>query len=255
MKIATWNVNSIKVRLPQVLTWLDSAQPDILALQELKVTNENFPEQAILEAGYQVVYAGQKTYNGVAILSRHSAQAVLTDIPTLVDPQRRILVASIGDVRVINLYVPNGQSIDSPKFAYKLDWLAKVGEFIQQQLTHHPRLVVLGDFNIAPMDQDVHDPAAWEGSVLVSEPERQTFADWLALGLVDSFRLFDQAERSFSWWDYRQLAFRRNRGLRIDHILVSQALVSQCRTCYIDKEPRRWERPSDHTLVVAEFDE
>jgi exodeoxyribonuclease-3 len=255
MKIATWNVNSIKVRLPQVLDWLTDAAPDILALQELKVTNENFPAQAIIDAGYRVIYAGQKTYNGVAILSRQPSEEVLTDIPALEDPQRRILAATIGDTRIINLYVPNGQSLDSPKFSYKLDWLAKVGDFIQQQLTRYAKLVVLGDFNIAPTDRDVHDPAAWEGSVLVSEDERQMFDHWLALGLTDSFRLFDQEERIFSWWDYRNMAFRRNHGLRIDHILVSQALATECRACYIDKTPRRWERPSDHTVVVAEFNE
>jgi exodeoxyribonuclease III len=253
MKIATWNVNSIKVRLPQVLDWLTDAAPDILALQELKVTNENFPAQAIIDAGYRVVYAGQKTYNGVAILSRQLPEDVLTDIPMLDDPQRRILAATIGDMRVINLYVPNGQSLDSPKFSYKLDWLAKVGDFIQQQLTQYAKLVVLGDFNIAPTDRDVHDPVAWEGSVLVSEDERQMFDRWLALGLTDSFRLFDQEERIFSWWDYRNIAFRRNHGLRIDHILISQALAAECQACYIDKTPRRWERPSDHTVVVAEF--
>ncbi len=253
LKIATWNVNSLGVRLPQVLQWLASAQPDILALQEIKMLDLKFPLAEIAAAGYQAVSSGQKTYNGVAILSRLPARDIQTDLSDLQDPQRRILAASIGDVRVINLYVPNGQSVDSEKYLYKLDWLQKVTQYIQQQLTLHPKLVVLGDFNIAPEDRDVHDPKLWEGQVLCSEPERTAFRQLIQAGLCDTFRQFDQAEGLFSWWDYRMAAFRRNLGLRIDHVLASAALCAVCTACQIDKTPRSWERPSDHTPVVADF--
>jgi exodeoxyribonuclease-3 len=253
MKIATWNINSIKVRLPQVLQWLESVQPDILALQEIKVLNENFPMAEIRHAGYEVIVSGQKSYNGVALLSKMSAQDVLTDIDNFVDEQRRILIATINDIRVINLYVPNGQSVDSEKYIYKLNWLEKVSAYIQQQLQHYPKLVVLGDFNIAPEERDVHDPLLWEGRVLFSPAERAALKKIFALGLHDSFRLFEQAEKSFSWWDYRMLGFRRNHGLRIDHILINKEIAGQCTRCYIDKEPRTWQQPSDHAPVVAEF--
>ena len=251
-KIATWNVNSIKVRLEQVLEWLSANQVDVLALQETKSTDDNFPVDAFTEAGYQVVFSGQKTYNGVAIISKSPAEGVVTDIPGLDDPQRRILAATIDGVRVIDLYVPNGQSVDSDKYQYKLGWLAKVRDYIEQQLTEHAQLVVLGDFNIAPADIDVHDPEEWQGHVLVSDAERQAFQDMLSCGLEDSFRRYHD-EQAFSWWDYRAAAFRRNRGLRIDHILASSALAEGSLDCYIDKQPRTWERPSDHTVVVAEF--
>lgn len=252
-KIATWNVNSLKVRLPQVLQWVSEYQPDILALQETKLTDENFPLAEINEAGYEVVFSGQKTYNGVAILSKFRAEDVLRDIPDLDDVQRRILVATIDNLRIINLYVPNGQAVDSDKYQYKLHWLDKITTFIEGQLKQFDKLVVLGDFNIAPEDMDVRQPELWHGKVLCSEPERAAFKALVNLGLKDSFRLFDQPEKSFSWWDYRMLAFRRNRGLRIDHILVSNALAQQAKSCIIDKEPRKLERPSDHAPVMTEF--
>lgn len=253
MKIATWNVNSLGVRLPQVLQWLASAQPDILALQEIKMLDAKFPLAEIAAAGYQAISSGQKTYNGVAILSRLSARDVQTDLPDMQDPQRRILAASIGDVRVLNLYVPNGQSVDSEKYLYKMDWLQKVTQYVQQQLALYPKMVVLGDFNIAPEDRDVHEPKLWEGQVLCSAPERTAFRQLIQAGLCDTFRQFEQAEGLFSWWDYRMAAFRRNLGLRIDHVLASPALCAVCTACQIDKTPRTWERPSDHTPVVADF--
>jgi len=253
MKIATWNVNSLKVRLPQVLQWLAEVQPDVLALQETKCIDDAFPRAEIEAAGYQVVYSGQKTYNGVATLSKTAGSDVVKDIPELDDHQRRILAVSYGDVRVLNLYVPNGESVASEKYEYKLRWLKKLTAFVAAELQRHPRLVVLGDFNIAPDERDVHDPLLWEGKVLFSAPERAAFQDLLATGLLDSFRLFEQQDKQFSWWDYRMMAFRRNMGLRIDHVLVSEALRAQCTGCHIDKAPRKWERPSDHTPVIAEF--
>mgnify|MGYP001579196743 CR=1 FL=1 len=253
MKIATWNVNSLNVRLPQVLAWLAAEQPDVLALQETKLIDENFPRAEIDAAGYQAVYAGQKTYNGVALLSRQPAQNVVADIPGLDNVQRRVLAATFNGVRVINLYVPNGESVESDKYRYKLNWLAALTAWIRQELAVHPRLVVLGDFNIAPDSRDVHDPKQWEGHVLFSEPERAAFQQLLTAGLCDTFRLFEQPEKSFSWWDYRMQGFRRNHGLRIDHVLASDALCKLCATSCIDKGPRAHERPSDHALVVAKF--
>jgi len=253
MKIASWNVNSLNVRLPQVLAWLAAEQPDVLALQETKLVDENFPRAEIEAAGYHAVYAGQKTYNGVALLSRQPAQSVVTGIPGLDDAQRRVLTATFTGVRVINLYVPNGENVESDKYRYKLNWLAALTAWIKQELAAHPRLVVLGDFNIAPEARDVHDPKQWEGRVLFSEPERAAFRQLLAAGLCDTFRLFDQPEKLFSWWDYRMQGFRRNHGLRIDHILASDALCKACSVCRIDKGPRANERPSDHAPVVAEF--
>ncbi|HYQ71045.1 MAG TPA: exodeoxyribonuclease III [Gammaproteobacteria bacterium] len=253
MKIATWNVNSLKVRLPHVLDWLAAAQPDILCLQETKTIDENFPVEAIAAAGYHSVYSGQKTYNGVAILSKSPAKDILTDIPGLDDPQRRILGATIGGVRILNLYVVNGQEVGSEKYAHKLHWLEQVALHTREQLGQHAHFVALGDFNIAPEDRDVHDPEAWRERILCSTPEREALQRLLALGLVDTFRLFDQEDGSFSWWDYRAAAFRRNMGLRIDLILASRALAEHCSACSIDKEPRRLERPSDHTPVIAEF--
>lgn len=253
IKIATWNVNSLRVRLAQVLEWAESAGPDILALQETKLTDANFPVADIEAAGYSVCYAGQPTYNGVAILSRATAEDVVTDLPGLDDPQRRVLAATVGQIRLINLYVPNGQSVGSEKYQYKLAWLERLKAFIATELDAHEHVAVVGDFNIAPEDRDVHDPKAWAGQVLCSEPEREAFADLLGTGLTDAFRLFEQPEASFSWWDYRQAAFRRNLGLRIDHILVSAALAGACEGCWIDREPRTWERPSDHAPVMASF--
>ncbi len=254
LKIATWNVNSLRVRLPHLLAWLSDVQPDIVALQETKLTDDCFPVQEIEAAGYQVAFSGQKSYNGVALLSRVPASEIIRDIPDLDDPQRRILAATCGQLRVLDIYVPNGASVGSEKYVYKLAWLDKLCDYIEQQLKVYPQLVVLGDFNIAPEDRDVHDPKAWEGQVLVSEPERAAFMRLLKFGLNDSFRLFDQPPGIFSWWDYRAMAFRRNMGMRIDHILISPALREHCRGCVVDKAPRKLERPSDHAPVIAEFD-
>jgi exodeoxyribonuclease-3 len=253
MKIATWNVNSLNVRLPQVLAWLTEVQPDVLALQETKLVDEKFPVAEFAAAGYQAVFSGQKTYNGVAILSKRPVIDVVKDIPGLDDAQRRVLAAVYGDVRVLNLYIPNGESVESDKYRYKLDWLDKIIAFAAAELRRYRKLVVLGDFNIAPEDRDVHDPRLWTGRVLFSVPEREAFQRFLAAGLCDTFRLFDQGEGQYSWWDYRMNAFRRNMGLRIDHILASGPLCEQCRSCIIDKTPRKNERPSDHVPVLAEF--
>ena len=253
MKVATWNVNSLKVRLPHLLDWLSASEVDVLCLQETKTTDVNFPVDEINAAGYHVVYSGQKTYNGVAILSRQPATDIITDVPGLDDPQRRILGATIGDVRVLNLYVVNGQEVGSEKFDHKLFWLAKVTEHIRTQLQEHEKFVVVGDFNIAPDDRDVYDPEAWHERILCSTPERNALQKIIDLGLTDTFRQFEQAENSYSWWDYRAAAFRRNRGLRIDLILASRSLAANCVSCEIDKEPRSLERPSDHTPVIAEF--
>jgi exodeoxyribonuclease-3 len=254
MKIATWNVNSLKVRLGHVLDWLAAEKPDVLALQETKTVDENFPAEQIEAAGYQAAFAGQKTYNGVATLSLARSEEVVTELPGLDDPQRRIIASTIDGVRVLNVYVPNGKEVGSDKYAYKLDWLEKLRAHLAAELSRHQRLVVLGDFNIAPEDRDVHDPEEWRGKILCSDPERAALGALLDAGLSDLFRLFDQEERLFSWWDYRMLGFRRNRGLRIDLILGSKSLAETCTSCRIDKEPRRLERPSDHTPVVAEFD-
>ena len=253
MKIASWNVNSLRVRLPQVLQWVEGEKPDILGLQETKTIDEAFPTEEIEQAGYRVLFSGQKTYNGVAVLSREEATDPVTDLPGLDDPQRRVLGATIGGVRFLNLYVPNGSEVGSDKYVYKLDWLEKLHAHIQAEMGEHERFVAVGDFNIAPEDRDVHDPEAWVGEVLCSELERQAFQRLLDAGLSDAFRLFEQEENTWSWWDYRGGAFRRNMGLRIDHILVSDALKQCCTGCRVDREPRTWERPSDHTPVLAEF--
>ena len=253
MKLASWNVNSLNVRLPQVLEWLKSEPVDILGVQETKLTDEKFPAAEIEAAGYHVLFSGQKTYNGVALLSREPATDPATDLPGLDDPQRRVLGATVGDVRFLNLYVPNGQEVGSEKYAYKLHWLEKLHAYVEAQLKEHEKLVVVGDFNIAPDDRDVHNPKAWEGRILCSDAERDAFRGLLDLGLSDSFRLFEQEEKLFSWWDYRMNGFKRNMGLRIDHILVSEALKGECTASWIDKVPRGWERPSDHAPAVAEF--
>lgn len=256
LKIATWNVNSIKMRLGHLAQWLDEHQPDILAIQETKTIDEQFPRQEIEEMGYQAIFFGQKTYNGVAILSKPSqgmSQAVVKNIRTFDDPQARVIAASYGKFRIINVYVPNGQSVNSEKFHYKLAWLSALQEFLTEELIQHEMVVVLGDFNIAPTDDDVYDPIAWQGSVLVSPEERKALADLMQLGFHDCFRLFQNAKGLYSWWDYRAAAFRRNMGLRIDHILINKALVPKCSACYIDTQPRKWEKPSDHAIVVAEF--
>ncbi len=243
----------MNVRLPHVVQWLESVQPDVLALQETKLVDEKFPVVEIEAAGYHVVFSGQKTYNGVALLSKHSIEDVITDLPGLDDPQRRILGATINGVRILDLYVVNGQEVGSDKFAYKMHWLEKVREYIRQDLINHENYVVLGDFNIAPTDADVHDPRSWHDKILCSTPEREALQAILGLGFVDTFRQFEQEENSFSWWDYRMNGFKRNLGLRIDLILASEALAKQCQSSSIDKVPRGWERPSDHAPVVAEF--
>lgn len=254
IKLASWNVNSLKVRLEQVLSWMAESGTDILALQETKLIDENFPASAFIEQGYHIVFAGQKTYNGVAVISKEPITEVITDIPDLDDPQRRILAVTVAGIRLINLYVPNGSSVTSDKYQYKLHWLQQVTRFIQLQLSVYPRVAVVGDFNIAPDDRDVHDPAEWEGNILVSPLEREAFTGLLNLGLHDSFRNFEQEEQLFSWWDYRAAGFRRNRGLRIDHVLLNQELNQLCRQSIIDKEPRKVERPSDHAPVWVELE-
>ncbi len=253
MNIATWNVNSLNVRLPHVLQWLETHQPDVLALQEIKLVDEKFPLSEINAAGYQAIFSGQKTYNGVAILSKIASTEMAKGIANYVDEQQRVLAATINDIRVINVYVPNGQSVDSDKYHYKLTWLEHLHAYLTEQIARYPKLVILGDFNIAPGDEDVHDPVLWEGQVLCSEPERMALQKLCSAGLTDSFRLFAQPEKSFSWWDYRAAGFRRNLGLRIDHILVTEALAKTCKQVIIDKVPRGWERPSDHAPVMAEF--
>ena len=255
LRIATWNVNSLRVRLPHVLQWLESEQPDILALQETKLADENFPVEEIRNAGYHVSFSGQKTYNGVATLSKTEAANVLTDFPGFADPQRRILCATINSVTILNLYIPNGSEVDSDKYRYKLEWLAHLQKFTESLVNKYENVVLLGDFNIAPEDRDVHDPVTWKGKVLVSSSEREAFQSLLKNSLVDCFRLFQQDDHSFSWWDYRAGAYPRNLGLRIDHILATDTLAELCTACRIDKTPRGLERPSDHTPVIAEFDD
>ncbi len=257
MKIASWNVNSLKVRLPHLLQWLGEAQPDVVALQETKLEDAKFPVAELAAAGYKAVFSGQKTYNGVAILVREACGApanVVTDIPGLDDPQRRILAANVGPLRVVDLYVVNGKAVGDEKYAYKLHWLERVRDFLAAEIAANPRLVVLGDFNIAPDDRDVHDPEAWGEAILCSPPERRALKAITDLGLADSFRLFESAGAHYSWWDYRQGAFRRNIGLRIDLILIGEALKAHAIGAAIDREPRRWERPSDHTPVTLELE-
>jgi len=253
VKLATWNVNSLKVRLPQVLEWAARHQPDALCLQETKLQNEHFPFAELRAAGYEPLANGQKTYNGVAILARAAAADAVTSIPGFSDEQKRVLAATVGGVRVVCAYVPNGESVESDKYQYKLKWLAAFHAWLKQELALHPHLAVLGDYNIAPEDRDVHDPSAWEGKVLFSKPEREAFNGLIGVGLKDAFRLFEQPDRSFTWWDYRMNAFRRKLGMRIDHILLSEELAKRCTACTIDIEPRKNERPSDHAPVMAEI--
>ncbi len=253
MKIATWNVNSLKVRLEQLLDWMAAEAPEVICLQETKLDDPKFPIEEIETAGYKVVFSGQKTYNGVAIASRSPSMDVVREIPGFADEQKRVIAATIGNIRVIDAYVPNGQSVDSDKFRYKLGWLTAFTKWLGDELASHAEIAVVGDFNIAPDARDVHDPKAWEGKVLFSEPERDAFAALIDLGFVDSFRLFDQPEKSFTWWDYRLNAFKRGMGLRIDHILLSQKLAERCRSVSIVKDMRALERPSDHAPVVADI--
>lgn len=257
LKVATWNVNSLTVRLPQVLAWVEATRPDALALQETKVPDERFPAAAFEAVGYHSVYAGQPTYNGVAVLSREPASNPLTDVPSLDDPQRRILAATLpthfGPLRLVNLYVVNGSEVGSEKFDYKLEWLARVTDWLAEELGRHENLLVVGDFNITPDDRDVHDPELWREKILCSSAERAALRRLLDLGLADTFRLFDQEPGVYSWWDYRMNAFRRRMGLRIDLLLASGPLARRCTASYVDIEPRRQDRPSDHAPAVAEF--
>ncbi|NDI85849.1 exodeoxyribonuclease III [Undibacterium crateris] len=251
MQMSTWNVNSLKVRLPQVLSWLETNPVDILCIQETKLTDDKFPQAEIEAAGYHVAYTGQKTYNGVAILSRHPMTDIQKNNPLFEDEQQRIIAATIQGMRIICAYIPNGQAPDSDKFQYKLKWLTALHNWVSAQMQQHPELALLGDYNIAPDDRDVHDPAAWAGMNLVSPEERAAFQQLLQLGLSDSFRQFEQADKLFSWWDYRALGFRLNKGVRIDHILLSKPLAERCTACVIDRAPRKWEQPSDHAPVIA----
>ncbi|WP_114152134.1 exodeoxyribonuclease III [Chromobacterium haemolyticum] len=252
MRFATWNVNSLKVRLPQVIQWLSDSPVDVLCLQELKMDQDVFPLADIEAAGYRAAWFGQKTYNGVAILVRAPLELedVVCGIPDYGDEQRRVIAATVNGIRVICGYFVNGEAVDSPKYPYKLEWLANLERYVAAELQRHPQLLLLGDYNIAPEDRDVYDPESWHEQVLCSTPERESFRRLIALGLSDSFRLFNQEEKQYSWWDYRAMMFRRNKGVRIDHILVSDALKPRALDCVIDKAPRKWERPSDHTPVV-----
>jgi exodeoxyribonuclease-3 len=253
MKIATWNVNSLKVRLPQLLSWLaEEDAPDILCLQELKLEDKNFPLEAIGKAGYDAAFAGQKTYNGVAILAKKALggiSAVRIGNPFFGDDQQRLIAADVAGLRVASVYVPNGAAIDDPKYAYKMDWLAGFMDFLHDEASRHPAFLVCGDYNIAPAPEDVFDPAAWEGQIMYSRPERQAFAQMLEIGFCDAFRLFPQASGSFTQWDYRRLAFQKNQGFRIDHILLSKALEGRCEAAGILRDLRKQERPSDHAPV------
>ena len=253
MKLATWNVNSLAVRLPQLIDWLALHAPDAVCIQEIKLADDKFPAAAIEAAGYRAHWFGQKTYNGVALLSRGEASDVVRNIPGHDDAQARVIAATVDGIRLVGAYVPNGQSVGSEKYVYKLRWLEALRAWVADEMTRHPQLALLGDYNIAPEDRDVHDPVAWAGQVLCSVPEREHFQALIGLGLHDSFRLFEQPEKLYSWWDYRMLAFRRNQGLRIDHILVTQALKSRVVSCTIDKLTRKNERPSDHAPVIVEL--
>ena len=253
LKLATWNVNSLGVRLPQLLDWLALHQPDVLVLQETKLTDDKFPHAELLTAGWRSAWFGQKTYNGVALLSRQPAEQLQLNIPGFDDPQARVIAGTVQGVRVIGAYFPNGQAPDSDKFVYKLAWLTALHTWVRGELQQHPRLVLLGDYNIAPEDQDVHDPVAWAGQIHCTDEERGHFQALQGLGLSDAFRLFDQPPRLWTWWDYRNLAFRKNQGLRIDHILVRDALKPLVRSCTIDKPTRKNERPSDHAPVMVEL--
>ena len=253
-KIATWNVNSLRVRLPHILDWLNAERPHVLALQETKITDDIFPTNEFTALGYHATYSGQKTYNGVATLSRNPAKTITTEFPGYTDPQKRVLGTLVDDICVLNLYVPNGSEVGSEKYQYKLEWLAHLQSYTKTILADFQNCVLLGDFNIAPADDDVHDPEEWNGKILCSDKERTAYFNLIDTGLKDCFRMFPQEEKSFSWWDYRAAAYRRNRGLRIDLILASHSMADSCHRCHIDTRPRKLERPSDHTPVIAEFD-
>ncbi|MDE0310399.1 MAG: exodeoxyribonuclease III [Acidiferrobacterales bacterium] len=253
LKLATWNVNSLKVRLTHVSDWCLEHQPDVVCLQETKTIDENFPQEALSEIGFTSCFSGQKTYNGVATLVRGEVEDVVFGLPGYDDPQKRVVSVTANGVRVINVYVPNGKQVDDPKYFYKLEWFSHLAAFVEQELSRHDKLVVTGDFNIAPADEDVHDPQLWKDKILCSKAERDCLRQLVDLGLTDAFRDFDQPAESYSWWDYRAAGFRRNLGLRIDLIMVSEALRKTCSSCTIDIEPRKLERPSDHTPVIAQF--
>jgi exodeoxyribonuclease-3 len=253
MKLATWNVNSLSVRLPQVLDWLGTNPVDVLALQELKMTDDKFPHAAFSEAGYHAQWFGQKTYNGVALLSRTPATDVIKNIPGFDDDMARVITGTVGDVRVIGAYFPNGQEPGSDKFEYKMEWLTALRRWVKDELAAHPKLVLMGDYNITFDDTDVWDPEGLRDTIHCTEEERYHLRALIASGLHDSMRLFEQPAKNFSWWDYRDFGFKRNRGLRIDHILVSNALKPTVQSCKVDKTPRKNERPSDHTPVVVEI--
>lgn len=256
LRIASWNVNSLRVRLPHVLSWLAQNPVDVLGLQETKIPDEFFPVTELRDAGYDALYSGQAAYNGVALLLREglSAHDVVTSIPEFEHGQRRVLVATLGDVRIANLYIPNGEAVGTDKYRYKLDWMDALHEYLRSELVRHPRLIVMGDFNVAPADEDVYDPLRWSDRILFSEPERRALHALMGLGLADVFRRFEQPAGSYSWWDYRAGSFRRNLGLRIDLQLASPAFAAECTEAWIDRTPRGWERPSDHAPVVAAFE-
>ena len=251
MQVATWNVNSLAVRLPQVLDWLSQHQPEVVVLQETKLTDDKFPHADFAQAGYAAQWFGQKTYNGVALLSKAPAVDVVRNIPGFADEQARVIAGTVGELRVIGAYFPNGQAPGTDKFEYKMQWMRSLRDWVREELARHPKLVLMGDYNVAPEDRDVYDPIAWAGQIHCTPEEREQFRLLLALGLHDAFRLFEQPPKSWTWWDYRNLAFRKNQGLRIDHILVSEALKASVTSCTIDKAPRKNERPSDHAPVVA----
>jgi len=253
VKLASWNVNSLKVRLPHLSDWLAQTQPDVLCLQETKSEDAKFPRAEIEALGYRVAFSGQKTYNGVALLSKVEAVDLVAGIPGFADEQKRVLAGTFDGVRVICVYCPNGQAVGSEKYDYKLRWFAALKDYLAAELARHPQMAVAGDFNVAPDDRDVHDPKAWEGQVHVSEPERAAWRALLGLGLQDAFRLFEQPEKIYSWWDYRMMGFRRNAGLRIDHLLLSAPLAQRCTASTVDKAPRKLERPSDHAPVIADI--
>jgi exodeoxyribonuclease-3 len=253
MKLATWNINSLNVRMLHLTDWLRANPVDVLVLQETKLTDDKFPAAELQAAGYHVAFFGQKTYNGVALLTKNQHDTVVRNIPRFTDEQARVISASVDGLRVVCAYVPNGQAPGTEKYEYKLQWLGGLRNWMRDELAAHRDVVLMGDFNIAPEDRDVHDPALWAGQILCTEQERAQFRHLLELGLVDAFRLFEQPPKSWSWWDYRGLSFRKNQGLRIDHILVSESLRTRVRACTIDKAPRKLERPSDHVPVIVDL--
>jgi exodeoxyribonuclease-3 len=255
MKLATWNVNSIVARLPLVLKWLEAAKPDVLCMQETKCIDEKFPGEAFAELGYVCQSFGQATYNGVAIVSRLECEDVQRGFPDDgPDAHSRLLAATIGGIRVVNVYIPNGQAVGTEKYAFKLDWMRRLREFFDLHYNSSEQVLLCGDFNVAPEDRDVHDPRLWRGRIMCSDAERSALSNVKQFGFVDAFRIHNVADKEFSWWDYRAGAFRRNLGLRIDHVWVSEPLVTRSRAALIDKAPRAWERPSDHAPVIAEFE-